>query len=86
MNHLKYEELTTLLRNLGSDVADEDRIIYKTHNGVVAAFMGPGLASSTTRLEKCLTESMATVGKSEVWEYHADLAEFFELHLGGSII
>ncbi|KAH8652809.1 cytochrome P450 [Tricladium varicosporioides] len=77
---------TRLRPMLGSNVPDEDRIMFKTHNGLVAAFMGVGLASSTERLERHLTESLVSVGTSGKWEYFPDLAAFFEFHLGGSIV
>ena len=70
----------------GSYVQPQDRISYLTHENLLKGLLGTGLAPTSERFEKALTESLSSLSIGDEWVEFPNLVELFENHVGGSVI
>ncbi|KAE8382376.1 cytochrome P450 [Aspergillus bertholletiae] len=71
----------------GSQTPWHGRVSYHTHENLVRGLLGAGLDPLTKRIEEGLFASLdKAVPMTPEWTYGMDLTEFFETHLGSSIL
>lgn len=71
----------------GSNVRDNHRVSYHTHENLVQGLLGEGLTPTTERIQDALFASLDQVSKPEgEWTYVEDLTEFIEEHVGTAML
>ncbi|PLB54879.1 cytochrome P450 [Aspergillus steynii IBT 23096] len=75
----------------GSNVPETARVSYHTHRNLVEGLLGDGLEPTTKRIKDALFASLGGLAEganphSGEWVYGDDLSQFFEEHLGSSML
>lgn len=75
----------------GSNVPENKRVSYHTHENLVQGLLGAGLGPTTERIEEELFASLDSSVPSrrtqeKGWTYKEDLTEFVEEHLGSAML
>lgn len=70
----------------GSNTKPQNRVYYRTHEGLLQGLLGTGLAPVSDRFDGLLTQSMLSLSISEEWMTFPDLSEFFEDYIGAAVI
>ncbi|KAI1074867.1 cytochrome P450 [Whalleya microplaca] len=70
----------------GSSPRLQDRISFMTHENLVSGLLKEGLGPASRRFEIQLARSLQAANIGDDWIEFADMAKFFELHLGSSLI
>lgn len=70
----------------GTNLRENQRVSYHTHENLVEGLLGAGLGPATQRIEDELFSSLDSVSRSRDWIYGEDLTEFIEDHLGSAML
>jgi hypothetical protein len=70
----------------GNNVNEKGRVSYHTHENLLQGLLLAGLGPATERIEAALFDFLDSIPKTEDWTHGADFTEFFEDHLGSSML